>query len=606
MTEATGRLVYDGDCGFCRYSVDYARRLTGERVEYVPYQQVGGDYPDITAEEFRRAIWWFGPDGECGHGAEAAFRTLATAPGRGAGLWWYRRVPGFAPVTEAAYRWVADHRPFCLNVARLLIGPQWHPPAYRQVRWLFMRLLALCYLLAFVSAALQITGLVGGDGILPVAYYLDRVDQQFGALRFWAVPTLFWLDAGDTALRAACFAGIGLSLLAFVGVFERAVLIALYVLYLSVVGAGQIFMQYQWDALLLEAGFLAMLMPRNGAVVVWLFRWLLFRLMLLSGAVKLLSGDPHWADLSALDYHFLTQPLPTPLAWYADHLPHWLLHAGVAATLFIELVLPWLIFLPRRPRFVAAGGFILLEGLIALTGNYNWFNLLTIGLCLFLLDDRALRFIVPARLGAHIDRRAGLPRLGWLTRPLLGAIAALLILAGGAQAWSIVTQRPLPAVARPVALALSPFEIANNYGVFAVMTTKRDEIIVEGSNDGSHWQPYRFRYKPGDLRRAPPWLPGYQARLDWQMWFAALGDYRDQPWFINFCARLLQGKAAVTALLAPDSPFTARPPRYVRALRYRYRFSEPTTRERTGQWWVRERIGVYMPALSLPEQPVTP
>jgi hypothetical protein len=375
---------------------------------------------------------------------------------------------------------------------------------------------------------------------------------------------------------------VALSAVLLTGRFSRVCLILLFVLYLSFSSAGQDFLSFQWDALLLETGFLAIFLGRT-PVVVWLFRWLVFRLYFLSGAVKLLSGDPTWRNLTALNYHFHTQPLPVRLAWYADKLPEPVLHALTFLTLAIELGAPFLIFAPRRIRMFGASLMIGLQVLILLTGNYAFFNLLTIALCLFLFDDQAWR-----RPFVRSPRSA---RIG---PAILAAIIVTLGLVHMLETFNVPLPEPLPTLTRVTA----PFEIVNSYGLFAVMTTTRPDIIVEGSNDGQNWAAYEFRYKPGDMDRAPRWAAPHQPRLDWQMWFAALGNYRSSPWFMGFALRLLQNSEPVLALLEKN-PYSDFPPRYVRARVYEYTFTDWATRRATGAWWQRRLLGEYLPAIGL-------
>ena len=310
----------------------------------------------------------------------------------------YRHVPGFAPVSEWAYAFIAAHRSAFYRISLLLWGKNHEPPRYELVSFLFLRLLGLVYLAAFVSFAVQAQGLIGSDGILPLAKFTEAVAGRFGAERFFLAPMVFWLNDSDAAIQAVCWAGAGLSLLLVVNVLPRLCLFLLFALYLSLFYAGQIFMSYQWDLFLLEMGFAALLLSFATTPGIFLLRWLMFRFMFMSGVVKLLSGDLSWWNLTALDYHFLTQPLPTPLAWHAAQMPAGLLAFATGAMFFVELVLPFFIFAPRRLRFIAAFGFLLLEVCILITGNYNWFNLQTMLLCLPLFDDAALRKILPARL----------------------------------------------------------------------------------------------------------------------------------------------------------------------------------------------------------------
>ena len=397
-------LIYDGDCGFCFYWARYWEKLTGDKVEYRPYQQVAAQHPAIPEADFRRAVQYVAPDGHRASAAEASFLTLSHAPGKGFWLAFYRHLPGFAPVSERAYAFIAAHRPAFHRASLTLWGRNHEPPRYELISFLFLRLFGLIALSAFVSFAVQAQGLIGSRGILPLAGLVDAL-ARLGPQRFVLMPMVFWLNDSDIAIHAVCWAGAGLSLMLVFNLLPRVSLILIYALYLSLFYAGQTFMSFQWDTFLLETTIVALLMSFVPTTGVWLTRWLLFRFMFMSGVVKLLSGDPNWWGLTALNYHFLTQPLPTPLAWYAARLPPGLSKVATGAMFVVELGLPFLIFCPRRLRFVAAFGILLLQCCILLTGNYNWFNLQTMLLCLPLLDDAALRRILPSRLLGLLQAR---------------------------------------------------------------------------------------------------------------------------------------------------------------------------------------------------------
>jgi predicted DCC family thiol-disulfide oxidoreductase YuxK len=605
QTDHRPLLIFDGECGFCRAWVGYWNALSGERVQYAPYQEVGEQFPQISREEFSSAARLIMPDGEVRSGAHAAFTALAFAPGKRWMLWTYENVPGVSALTEAAYRVIARHRTIGLQVTRLLWGVPVLPETYRGTSWLFLRLLGAIYLVAFWSFGVQAAGLIGSRGILPVADFLRGVHQYLGAGAFWNVPTLLWFGKSDAALRVIWIAGVCLSLLLVFGVNSRLVRLGLFVLYLSLDSAGQIFMSYQWDALLLETGFLAVFLGSE-VVIVRLFRWLLCRLMFLSGAVKLASGDPTWRNFSALPVHYQTQPLPTPLAWYFYQLPGWFQRLSVGFLFFVELAVPFLVLAPRRIRHFAAFAIMLLQVLILLTGNYAFFNFLTISLCLFAFDDAALARALPRRIMDRLTSRTGseTATLKWslggvplVWKAVCTAVASLILFTSGFEMIGELSgrhSRPADLVIRAVA----PFEIVNTYGLFAVMTTSRPEIIIEGSNDGVNWLVYEFKYKPGDLSRRPPVAEPHQPRLDWQMWFAALGNYRTDPWIIQFLERLLEGSPPVLTLLE-HNPFPASPPRYIRAQLYEYSFTTPAERRATGDWWHREWKGTYVPEVSL-------
>jgi hypothetical protein len=469
-------------------------------------------------------------------------------------------------------------------------------PNYDLTAFLFLRLLGLIYFFAFVSFAVQAAGLIGSHGILPLHEMVDGIARHSGLERFYLMPMLFWWNASDAAIQWTCWGGVGFSLLLIFNLLPRLSLGLLFVLYLSLLYGGQDFMSYQWDTYLLESGFLGLLLSYSTRPAVWLLRWLLFRFMFMSGMVKLLSGDPNWWGLSALAYHFFTQPLPTPIAWYAAQLPLGLLRFATGTMLVIELVLPFLIFCPRRLRFAAGLGFLLLQSLILLTGNYNWFNLQTMLLCLLLFDDAALRRILPRVLIGWLDARIRPSTPGASSRALLRVLACLLVFCSLVQMDIRFGGNP-PLLIQAVDGLIAPLHAVNPYGLFAVMTTERNEIIIEGSSDGVAWRPYEFRYKPGDVTRPPPWNIPHQPRLDWQMWFASLDDPRQLAWFARFLQRLLENQPAVIGLLQ-SNPFPHEPPKYIRAQFYQYTFAD-RDQKLNGRWWNRRLMGAYFPEAHL-------
>ncbi len=576
----TPLLIFDGKCGFCRIWIRYWEQLTGPAVKYAASEDVAPSFPGIPAENYGQSVQLAMPGGEVIGGARAVFTTLTHAPGMAWLLWFYEHVPGFAAGTEAAYKLIAAHRNVFYHLTRLSFGRNISPLRYSAVEWAFLRILAAIYFVAFASFGLQIAGLIGEHGILPVSRYLSAVRDGFGFDGYWMAPTVFWIAHSDACLKAVCIAGAVLSLVLLAGYLERAALVILYVLYLSLSTAGQDFLSFQWDILLLEAGFLAVFLG-SSKIVILLFRWLLFRLTFLSGAVKLLSHDRSWRSLDALSFHYWTQPLPTPVAWYMHQLPVWFHRFSTAAVLFIELPVPFLIFMPRRWRFFGAGCILFLQALIFLTGNYTFFNLLTMALCLFLFDDAALAKL---RLRMRHVR----------TRPAMVAAAAVVIVTlSGMELWGMFSGRDSSLVR-----VAAPFGIANTYGLFAMMTTSRPEIVVQGSNDGVTWLDYEFKFKPGHLKKPPRWVEPHQPRLDWQMWFAALSDFRSTAWFRNFMVRLLQGSPDVLGLLAKN-PFPGSPPKYMRALLFDYSFTDFAARRAAGDWWQRAPKGEYFPAMAL-------
>ncbi|MDD9975477.1 MAG: lipase maturation factor family protein [Candidatus Poribacteria bacterium] len=593
-------LVYDNDCDFCRYWIAQWQHITGDRVEYAPYQEVAAEFPDIPLSAFERSVQLIFQNGTILSGAEAVLRAL----NNGLLLWCYYHLPGFAGVSEWAYRFVAQHRLFFSALTRWFWGTHTERTTFYLSRWLFLRGLGCIYLIAFLSLWVQIHGLVGSNGILPAGQYLEAVRQQIGTEGYYLIPTLFWLNPSDAFLHFLCAGGVVLSLVLIAGFVPSFALVGLWAFYLSLVTVGQVFLSFQWDVLLLEAGFLAIFFAplqlrdtftrtfQSSTAFLWLLRWLLFRLMFASGFVKLAS-DEVWRNLTALNFHYETQPLPTWLGWYTHQFPEWFHKASTIGMFAAELVVPFLIFAPRRARTVGCIGLIVLQILIILTGNYCFFNLLTIVLCLLLIDDVMWKALLPKRF---------MPTIHTIEKPLrqyrrigIAVAAVLLFLLSSIRfGGQLFREAQLPDVAW-----IAPFRSVNTYGLFADMTESRPEIIVEGSNDRITWKPYQFRWKPGDLTVPPKWVAPHQPRLDWQMWFAALqGSYRNTPWFLNFMGALLQGKSEVLRLLA-ENPFPDSPPRYVRATLYDYRFTDLTTKRSEGTWWSREWKRIYCPAISL-------
>ena len=589
------QLIYDGDCGFCAYWARYWEKLTGDKIEYRPYQEVATQHPAVPEADFKRAVQFIASDGSRMSAAEASFLTLGHAQGKGFWLAFYRYLPGFAVVSERAYAFIAAHRRAFHRMSLMLWGRNHEPPRYELVSFLFLRLFGLIALSAFVSFAVQAQGLIGSRGILPLADLVDSL-SRIGPQRFVLMPMAFWLNDSDAAIQLVCWAGAGFGLMLTLNLLPRVSLVLIYVLYLSLFYAGQTFMSFQWDTFLLETTIVALLMSLVPTTGVWLARWLLFRFMFMSGVVKLLSGDPNWWGLTALSYHFLTQPLPTPLAWRAARMPLDLSRVATGAVFVVELVLPFLIFCPRRLRFVAALGILLLQCCILLTGNYNWFNLQTMLLCLPLLDDAGLRRISPARmvrlLQARVSDRG--PRLPM--KIVVNAFALLMAFLSLVQMDGRFGGDP-PSAALTIDGWLEPLHLVSPYGLFAVMTTARDEIVVQGSNDGVEWRDYEFLYKPGDVMRRPPWNIPHQPRLDWQMWFAAFDDPQRVPWFSRFLVRLLENEPSVTRLLK-TSPFPDKPPTYVRAQFYEYTYAG-AEEHAAGRWWDRRLLGLYFPVAHL-------
>jgi predicted DCC family thiol-disulfide oxidoreductase YuxK len=616
-------LIWDGECHFCKLWIERWREITAGKVDYATYEQAAHQFPEISVEQFKRAMAFIEPDGEAFFAAEAVYRSLGYRSSRRWLAWSYDHVPGFAAISETAYKFIARHRGLGSTFTRLLWGKDVRPPTYFWARRWFLRALGLTYLIAFISLWVQVDGLVGSNGVSPLNQFLREVYERFGPRAYSLLPTLCWFDSSNGFLHFLCGGGVVLSLLLILGIAPALSLVVLFVFYLSLTIAGQTFLSFQWDILLLEIGFLSiflapwrlwprelmwLLRPPNAATPVsrpalFLLKFLLFKLMLMSGMVKLTSGDDCWWNLTALDYHYWSQPLPTVFAWWADKSPEWFKHFSVAFCLVVEIIVPFLIWALRRPRLIAAGLMVFLQIVIAVTGNYCFFNLLTIALCLLLIDDS-----VAAALSAALHERSKNVSAAFRTAKRLQdrlcsyAAIAVVIVTFPINAWLIFSafkphlEWPRPLVA--IYGRLEPFRIVNGYGLFRVMTKDRDEIVIEGSTDGIEWLPYEFKWKPGDVMRTPGWCAPHQPRLDWQMWFAALGSYRENPWFGRLIVRLLEGSRDVSRLLAKN-PFSHEPPRYIRAMFYRYRFTTLRERSETGAWWKREELREYLPTVSL-------
>jgi predicted DCC family thiol-disulfide oxidoreductase YuxK len=607
--------IYDGECHFCLRWIRRWQEATDGKVDFAPFQSVGPRFgEDISIECFQYAVRLIETDGTIYGGAEAVLRMLSRGSQIGSGLayWCYRHIPGYAPAARLGYRFVACYRNLASIVTTILWGRSeeavCRPVYFHAQRW-FLRLVGLVYLIAFASFWMQVDGLIGQNGITPVAPWLQEVRNRVGTEAYRLVPTLCWLNSSDSFLHFLCAAGVVFSLLLVMEIAPVFCLALLWVLYLSISVAGQVFMNFQWDYLLLETGFLSLFLapvrifplrryaPPASPFAHFLLRWLLFRLMFMSGVVKLTSGDDSWWNLTALRYHYETQPLPTPLSWYAHQLPASFQAISTIVLFGIELGAPFLLFAPRRLRLIGVGSLLVLQVLIALTGNYCFFNLLTAALCLLAVDDS-----IWPRFGRKVALPQNADSLRWPSWILIPVLIAVLVFSGPLLWNSVFPDAEWPPFLAASYNYIEPFRSLNSYGLFRVMTKTRPEIIIEGSRDGVTWRTYEFRYKVGDLKRSPPFIAPHQPRLDWQMWFAALDDVRGEPWFVNFLVRLLEGSPPVLKLLK-ENPFPDSPPRYIQARLFRYNFTNANEKSQTGAWWKREEVGIYCPPMSLrPEE----
>jgi hypothetical protein len=518
-------------------------------------------------------------------------------------------------------------------VIRRLLDPAYGASDRLIVRWIFLRALGLIYFSAFFSLLFQVRGLIGPGGILPASEFLQAVARSAGAARFWYAPSMFWLSSSSHALVVACWIGLAASILAVANVWPRAGLFVCFVCFLSFVSAAGEFSGYQSDGMLLEAGFIALFFAPPGfrpglgvahppiRASLFLLQWEWFRIYFESGIAKLVSGDPEWRHFTAMDEYYQNGPLPTWIGWYVQHFPHWFHAATAFGTLALELVLVWMLFLPRRWRIACFCIVTPWQLGIILTANYTFLNYLVLVLGFLLLDDRFLVQFVPRRWrqrmpglaatelptktddGVPAEARKATDRswietlhghLVQLRGALTGVMFAWLLYASTAQlVWMVFPEAPLPSF--PV-IALEPFRIADRYGLFARMTRGRYEIEFQGSQDGQNWTTYLFRYKPQDPGKAPGIYAPYQPRFDWNLWFASLGDWRSNPIVPRTAERLLSGNVDVLALFAAN-PFPAGPPRRVRAVVWQYWCSTREQRRAQGVWWTRRLLGLYAPTL---------
>src|SRR5690348_635946 len=491
-------------------------------------------------------------------------------------------------------------------------------------RWLFLRALGLIFFSAFYSLLRQVRGLIGPEGLLPAEQYLQAIRQISGASRYWYVPTLLWLKSDSRSLLLLAWLGLFASVLLVLNFWPRGMIFICLVAYISFISTLQTFSSYQSDGMLLSAGFISLFFappgfrpkwgerhpPSRASLFLLLAVW--FTIYFESGVAKIASGDPEWRNLTAMDEYYQNGPLPTWIGWYAHHLPHWF-HVGTAAfTLALELVLVWMAVLPRRFRIVLFWLVTPLQIGIIISSNYAFLNYLVLALGFLLLDDDYLAGLLPRGLREHAKRDPGEASVSpaaagrkdrWaavrraFSFSSLCACALFLLwvfyVIAVQMVWMIVPRFPLPT--SPVS-ALEPFRIANQYGLFAVMTRGRYEIEFQGSNDGGGtWTAYPFRYKPQDPRAAPRLYAPYQPRFDWNLWFASLDNWQQNRFVIYAEERLLMGSPSVLELFA-GNPFPAAPPTQVRAVVWQYWFSD-REEKRQGLWWRRELIGLYAPAI---------
>jgi lipase maturation factor 1 len=492
-------------------------------------------------------------------------------------------------------------------------------------RWIFLRALGLIFFSAFYSLARQVLGLIGERGILPVGRYLLEVSEAIhGLSRFWYAPSIFWVRPEDSVLMAAVVLGLVCSLLLTANIWPRAMIALCTLLFLSFVATLQDFSSYQSDGMLLEAGLISIwfaprgLRPGFGAhdppsrLGLFMLRWEWFRIYFESGLVKLMSGDVHWRDFTAMDEYYQNGPLPAWPGWYVQHLPHWY-HAGtVALTLVVELFVVWAVFMPRRFRLACFEIVTALQVGIIATANYAFLNYLVLMLGFLLLDDRAIEWIATRFRSRRNRTSEAVPPPHEPLRPELVRIAAVIrprspvrvlfesLILGWifyATLWAFLAPGSGSVLGAPERV-LAPFRVANAYGLFATMTEERYEIEFQGSNDGGRtWIAYPFRYKPQDPMERPGIYAPYQPRFEWNLWFASLAPWQASPWVVAAQARLVTGSDEVIALFRRD-PFKGHPPALVRTVRWQYWFTSPAAKRKTGAWWTREFLGEFAGVVS--------
>jgi hypothetical protein len=463
--------------------------------------------------------------------------------------------------------------------------------------------LALTYFIAFLSLSTQVLGLFGSRGILSIDHLLNILDKELGVARFRHFPSVFWFASSDFVLKSACMIGMLASTLAFLGFSQSWMFLLCWGLYLSFASCGQIFLSYQWDNLLLELGLIGLFfapfsiewLPLKSyeihPMILGLVWVLLFKLMFSSGIVKLTNKDPDWKNFSALRFHYWTQPLPNPVSWFLSKAPLGFQKFSCGLLFLIEIVAPLFLFVPGKVGFIAALAQVFLQILIILTGNFAFFNILTLGLCFSVIADAFWVFtntgwILPVGISTEI------------------AVAVLVVLLPGNLFWIHKTAFEKSKVLDfmlPWMRFLFPFRITNPYGLFAVMTKTRPEIVLEGSNDGQTWLEYEFKHKPTKLTHRPTVVAPFQPRLDWQLWFAALEGYPENMWLQNLVTRLFDESPDVQELLNKD-PFEGKSPKFMRFVRYNYEFSTWQNLKSKGQWWKREYSSAYSPIFERDEE----
>jgi hypothetical protein len=469
-------------------------------------------------------------------------------------------------------------------------------------RFVILRLLGAVYAIAFLAAINQVLPLMGSNGLLPVDSYLSRISDALGPTAgFIRLPSIFWITHSDTALLTTAWMGFALSCVIAAGYANALMLALCWFLYMSFVNVGQEWYGYGWEIQLLETGFLAIFLcplwdaspfPKHPPpkLIIILFQWLIFRIMLGAGLIKL-RGDDAWRNATALYYHFETQPIPGPLSRWFHFLPHTALKLGVWYNWLAELIAPWFVFGPRIARYMAGIIIIGLQIILILSGNLSFLNWLTIIPTLACFDDAFLAKWLPRNLvcsaaeaNAQAEPSRPMQITAWVVTLLIGLLSIQPVI-------NMISPNQI------MNTSFDPLNLVNTYGAFGSVGKERLNVVFEGTMDSipdekANWKPYLYKYLPVDLDRRPPQIAPYQPRLDWAMWFAAMSTPDEYPWTQTLVSRLLQNDPSALGLFA-GNPFPQKPPRFIRAVLFRYHFAKPGNP--AGHWWERDTLGTWLP-----------
>lgn len=615
-------LLFDGDCAFCTREAARIVRWTGPAVKKRSFREKGALAGlGLSEAECDREIKLVHPGGRVSGGAEAIFDALSYSK-RTRALSFLYRIPGVPSVAESVYAWVAARRYLFLGrtcpdgTCSHHRGEHEPPGDAKEGRYalsaaLFLSALALLHLANFWSMSHQAVELIGAKGLEPAGRLLEAAKKTNPGWTYRDFPSVFWFDASDAAIERAAFWGMLVSVLAFLRVLPRLMFAAAYLLYLSFVLAGGGFFTFQWDSLILEATFMAMLLPMRSFLrarperapsgwAVWPLQFLLFKLHFLSGISKVLPGSKGWTDWTAMSAYYETAPLPTWGGWYMHHMGAGFQRFSTAATLVLEILLPFLIFAGPWGRRAVFAGLAAFQVMILLTANYGIFNYTALALCLFLIDDKdwetagrtlgLRRLVARARTGEDVASW----RLGWWRGALGRAACAVLLWISTVTIFGYITPQGAwtSPTLRPWLELINRWRVASQYHLFAGMTTRRVEVELEGSNDGKDWGLYTWKHKPQDPHAAPPFLAPYHPRLDFKMWFYPLNMNPAAHGYFNELVRQACADPPAACRHFKDCPFPEKPPRVVRVVAWDYKMATLKAMRTDGVWWTRTRLGL--------------